>query len=318
MAHELSWMLAAIAPVSRLVSWADVWVVVSPSFGSAVLGALLVRVFHARVHLHVQDVVPDIAMESGQLGSRLLARLAGRVARWTYRSFMSVSVLSESMAARLRRYAGGVAQSQLITPNWVRRGSLEEARIPQQLVGRTYALYAGSFGRKQDLALLIDAARLLSACNGPAIVVLGDGPGRDLLEREGTGIVWLGVLAEAEYRTVLEHALAGIVALTTGVGDSVVPSKLAAYLGAAKPVVVAADADSEAARVVERGRCGVRIPPGRADLLADTLCLLARDHATWKAYSTAGATYAQALWDKESIVARVEAALLQETGRMKS
>src|SRR2546422_8384864 len=41
---------------------------------------------------HVQDVVPDVAVESGQLGSRL-GRLAARLARWTYGSFQSISVL---------------------------------------------------------------------------------------------------------------------------------------------------------------------------------------------------------------------------------
>jgi colanic acid biosynthesis glycosyl transferase WcaI len=307
-------MLTAIGPVSRLVAWADVWIVVSPSFGSAVLGALLARVFHARVHLHVQDVVPDIAVESGQLSSGLLVRLVRGVARWTYRSFQSVSVLSESMATRLRQHTGDTAQTQLIVPNWVRRAHVNGIRLPDQLAGRPYALYAGSFGRKQDLALLTEAASLLSERKGPVIAVLGDGPGRDVLERAGDGIVWLGLVDEPTYRTVLEHALAGIVALAPGVGDSVVPSKLAAYLGAGRPVVVAADADSEAARVVARGACGVRIAPGRADLLADSLLLLARDQATWQAFATAGVAYAKAHWKKETIVGRIETALLK-TGR---
>jgi glycosyltransferase involved in cell wall biosynthesis len=130
------------------------------------------------------------------------------------------------------------------------------------------------------------------------------------LERAGDRIVWLGLVDEATYRTVLEHALAGIVALAPGVGDSVVPSKLAAYLGAGRPVVVVADAESEAARVVVQAACGVRIAPGRADLLADALCLLARDRATWQAFATAGFTYAQTHWEKEMIVGRIEAALL--------
>ena len=309
--HEVSWMLAAMGPVSRLVGWADVWLVVTPSFGSAVVGALLARGLRARVHLHVQDLVPDIAMESGQLGSGLVVRLVGRVARWTYRSFRSVSVLSESMAVRLRAYTGGAAARQLIAPNWVRRASVSLPQLPEQLAGRPYALYAGSFGRKQDLALLTEAARLLAARQGPAIVVLGDGPGRDVLERAGDGIVWLGLVDEATYRSVLENALAGIVALTAGVGDSVVPSKLAAYLGAGRPVVVAAGVESEAARVVVRGRCGVLIPPGRADQLADSLSLLARDQTAWQAFATAGKAYAEANWEKEAIVERIEDALVK-------
>lgn len=309
--HEVSWMLAAVGPVSRLAAWADVLLVVTPSFGSAVLGALLARVFRTRVHLHVQDVVPDVAMESGQLGSGFVVRLARWAARWTYRSFRSFSVLSESMAARLRAHTGGAMARQVIAPNWVRGHCVPVAHLPERLAGRPYALYAGSFGRKQDLALLTEAARLLAARQGPVIVVLGDGPGRDVLEQAGEGIVWLGLVDEATYRSVLENALAGIVALTPGVGDSVVPSKLQSYLGAGRPVVVAANAESEAARVVARGGCGILIAPGRADQLADSLCLLARDQMRWDAFATAGKAYAQANWDKDAIVGRIEAALLQ-------
>jgi colanic acid biosynthesis glycosyl transferase WcaI len=302
-------MFAALGPVARLVTWADVWLVVSPSFGSAVLGALLARVFRARVHLHVQDVVPDIAMESGQLGSGLGLRLARRVARWTYRSFRSFSVLSESMAGRVRAHTGGAAARQLIAPNWVRRASGNAAQLPERLSGRAYALYAGSFGRKQDLALLTEAARLLAARQGPAIVVLGDGPGRDVLERAETGIVWLGLVDDATYRSVLENALAGIVAMAPGVGDSVVPSKLASYLAAGRPVVVAASVTSEAARLVRRVHCGTVMPPGRPDLLADALCRLAGDPKERTEQGSRGRTYAAEHWDRDRIVSRLEAAL---------
>ncbi len=309
--HEMSWMFAAMGPVAPLIGWADVWLVVSPSFGSAVLGALLARMFRARVHLHVQDVVPDIALESGQLGSGLRLTMARGMARWTYRSFRSFSVLSESMAARLRAHTNGAVARQLIAPNWVRRSAVTASPLPERLAGRAYALYAGSFGRKQDLTLLTEAARLLTARQGPAIVVLGDGPGRDVLAQAGAGVVWLGLVDDATYGSVLKNALAGIVALAPGIGDSVVPSKLAAYLGAGRPVVVAADADSEAARVVERGRCGFVIGPGRADQLADSLSQLAQDHATWQAFAKAGKVYAQANWEKDAIVEQIEAALVK-------
>ena len=309
--HELSWMLAAAGTLPRLAAWADVWLVVSPSFGSAVLGAMLARMFGRRVHLHVQDVVPDVAMESGQLGSGLAAKLARGVARWTYRSFLSTSVLSESMAARLRAHTNGTVTRQLIAPNWVRRSAVPVQHVPERLAGRPYALYAGSFGRKQDLTLLAGAARLLAARQGPAIVVLGDGPGRDVLTQAGGGVVWLGLVDEATYRSVLENALAGIVALAPGVGDSVVPSKLAAYLGAGRPVVVAADVESEAARVVTRGRCGLLIAPGRPDQLADSLWQLAQDRGMWQAFATAGKAYAHANWEKDAIVQRIESALVK-------
>jgi colanic acid biosynthesis glycosyl transferase WcaI len=294
--------------------WADVWFVVTPAFGSAVLGALLARALKARVHLHVQDVVPDVAMESGQLGSGLGRILASVLAHWTYGSFRSVSVLSESMAVRVRRYAKGVVRANLIVPNWVRDGAASAALPPEPLIGRRYGLYAGSFGRKQDLATIVEAARLLSIRGGPAIAVLGDGPRRQVVEDAAGQLVWLGLVDDATYASVLHHALAGIVALAQGVGDSVVPSKLAGYLGAGRPVIVAADPESEAARVVAQADCGLLIPPGRADLLADALCLLADDHAKWQRFARSGLAYAKAHWQKETIVGRIEAALLALSG----
>ena len=313
-AHELSWILAAAVPLPRLAVWADVCLVVSPSFGSALLGAVLARCFGSRVHLHVQDVVPDVALESGQLSSGLVGGVTKLVARWTYRSYRSVSVLSESMGARIRRHTGTVTQTVTIAPNWVRSSAGNGVQLPRALIGRSYALYAGSFGRKQDLALLTEAAQLLSKRRGPTIVVIGDGPGRDILKLGGDSLIALGLIDESAYQTVLGHALAGIVALSPGVGDSVVPSKLAAYLGAGRPVVVAADADSEAARVVASAACGVRIPPGRADLLADALCMLATDQVKWRGWATSGQAYASAHWEKGMLVDRIEVALLALRG----
>ena len=306
--HEVSWVGSAFPAAVRLIRWAEAWIVISPAFGSALIGACLARFTSSRVHIHVQDVVPDVAVESGQVTSQFLLRCATAVARWTYGSFGSASVLSESMADRFRRYASGTVRIA-VAPNWIRNTDELSDSLPVALRGRPYAVYAGSFGRKQDLALLIEAASLLAARHGPTIAVLGDGPGRDALDRAGEGIVWLGLVDVSTYRTVLEHALAGIVALAPGVGDSVVPSKLAAYLGAGRPVVVAAELKSEAARVVGAAGCGVRIPPGRADLLADSLLHLARDRRMCHEYGASGLAYAQAHWSKETIVNTIEGAL---------
>ena len=318
LAHEVSWMFAVAPLLARLAWWADVWFVVTPSFGSAVLGALLARGLGARVHLHVQDVVPDVALESGHLRPGLANWLARALAGWTYRSFRSISALGEPMAARLARYGNGGRGTAVIAPNWVRNRSPTHARLPESLAGRPYAVYAGSFGKKQDLAMLVEAAHLLSARDGPVIAVLGDGPGRDVVERAGSRLVWLGLVDDATYGAVLHHALAGIVALAPGVGDSVVPSKLAGYLGAGRPVVVAADAESEAARVVARAKCGVTVPPGRPDLLADALCRLGADRAAREAFGASGLAYADAQWRKDVIVGRIETVLLALSARRRT
>jgi colanic acid biosynthesis glycosyl transferase WcaI len=47
-----------------------------------------------------------------------------------------------------------------------------------------------------------------------------------------------------------------------------VPSRLYGILAVGRPVIAAADRESETAQVVERVGCGIVIPPGRPELLA--------------------------------------------------
>ena len=49
---------------------------------------------------------------------------------------------------------------------------------------------------------------------------------------------------------------------------SVFPARVRPACAAGRPVIAAADAESETAQVVERVGCGIVVPPGRPELLA--------------------------------------------------
>ena len=307
--HELSWLVSAVPVALASLGWAQVWFVVTPAFGSAVIGAGLARLTGARVHLHIQDLVPDVARESGHMGSGLFFHVACAMGRWTYSSFHSVSVLSEAMATGVRRYADSNALRIAVTPNWLRNRGASSAPLPDALRGRPYAVYAGSSGRKQDLRLLAQAADELAARGGPVIAVLGAGPGHEEVRGVSRHLAWLGLVDDETYAAIVGNALAGIVTLVPGVGDSVVPSKLASYLAAGRPVVAAAAPGSEAARVISEARCGFCVPPGRPDLLTAALCRIAADPREGAALGASGRAYALAHWDKTRVVGLLEAAL---------
>src|SRR5439155_8624117 len=73
-------------------------------------------------------------------------------------------------------------------------------------------------------------------------------------------------------RGVLPQSLSAadvhVVGLAPGLAGYVVPSRLYGVLAVARPVIVAADRESETAQVVERVGCGIVVPPGRPELLA--------------------------------------------------
>jgi glycosyltransferase involved in cell wall biosynthesis len=66
----------------------------------------------------------------------------------------------------------------------------------------------------------------------------------------------------------LSAAHVHVVGLERGLAGYVVPSRLYGVLSVARPVIVAADSDSETAKVVRSLDCGVVVPPGRPELLA--------------------------------------------------
>ena len=61
------------------------------------------------------------------------------------------------------------------------------------------------------------------------------------------------------------------VGLGAGLSGYVVPSRLYGILAAGRPVLVSADADSETAIVVESVGCGIVVPPGRPDRVAEVI-----------------------------------------------
>src|SRR5205823_697520 len=69
----------------------------------------------------------------------------------------------------------------------------------------------------------------------------------------------------------LSSADAHFVGLARGLAGYIVPSRLYGILAAGRPVIAAADAESETARLVSEVGCGVVVPPGRPDLVAGVI-----------------------------------------------
>jgi colanic acid biosynthesis glycosyl transferase WcaI len=61
------------------------------------------------------------------------------------------------------------------------------------------------------------------------------------------------------------------IGLVRGLSGFVVPSRLYGVLSVGRPVIVAADEDSETAQVVRQEDCGIVIPAGRPELLAGAI-----------------------------------------------
>jgi glycosyltransferase involved in cell wall biosynthesis len=102
-----------------------------------------------------------------------------------------------------------------------------------------------------------------------------------------------------------------VVGLAAGLAGYVVPSRIYGILATARPVIVAADEESETAQLVTRAGCGVVVPPGRPDLLAQVIRRAYDRELDLSGMGRRGRVYVEAHADRAQAVARYRELLLE-------
>ena len=225
-----------------------------------------------------QDVFPEAAVELKRLRNPLLIGALRLAIRFYLERADRVVAIGETMRRRLQA-KGAVPERVVVIPNWVDTTALapqprdnpwaREAGFDDRFV----VMHSGNIGHAQDLDSLIRAGTFLRDLDRLRIALIGGGARRDelkLLTRtlEVDAVQFLGYQPRGVLSQSLSSADIHVVGLARGLSGFVVPSRLYGILSVARPVIVAADADSETALVVEQARCGVVVPPGRPELLA--------------------------------------------------
>ena len=144
-----------------------------------------------------------------------------------------------------------------VIPNWVDTTRLQPLGKDTQWARewgfdqRFVVMHSGNVGHAQDLDSLVRAATFLRDVEDLLVTIIG------------TGARHAELVALAE-RLQVDRVLF----LYYQYRRYVVPSRLYGVLAVGRPVIAAADPESETAQVVERVGCGIVVPPGRPELLA--------------------------------------------------
>jgi glycosyltransferase involved in cell wall biosynthesis len=272
-----------------------------------------------------QDVFPEIAVELKRLENPLVVGVLRRaIAAYLERADRVVAI-GETMRDRLER-KGAPRERLRVIPNWV------DSRVltPQPrdnpwarehgLADRFVVMHSGNVGYAQNLDALVRATTFLRDLDRLTIAIVGEGSRR-------APLIDLAKLLEAESvyflpyqpRGVLSQSLSSadvhVVGLARGLSGYVVPSRLYGIMAVGRPVIVAADAASETAQLVERVGCGVVVRPGRPELLAEEI---RRGHdglLDLDEMGRRGREYVSAEADRSVAVGRYRDLLLEVSGR---
>jgi glycosyltransferase involved in cell wall biosynthesis len=225
-----------------------------------------------------EDVFPEIATELGRLTNPLLVRGLARLVSFYLRRADAIVAIGERMRERLVA-KGAPAERVSVIANWVDTGAI----VPQPrdndwsrekgLADRFVVMHSGNVGHAQNLDALILATTYLRDLDGLAVPVIGFGA-RHLEMQELAARLEADLVRFLEYqpREMLSKSLSAAhihyVGLARGLSGYVVPSRLYGILSAGRPVIVAADPDSETSRLVREVGCGVVVAPDRPDLVA--------------------------------------------------
>jgi glycosyltransferase involved in cell wall biosynthesis len=285
-ASYFSFVLSSLIVGAVTLGRLDCLITESPPLFLGLTGFVLSRLKRAHWIFNVSDLWPESAVRLGVVHSGLLLRLAYRLEAFCYRNAWLVTGQSCEILADIARRFPGVptyhlsngVDTAVFSPEF--RSEPSRRRLLGNEPGEVaVAIYAGLLGLAQGLDQLLRAAARMGKATDVAVVLVGDGPEREDLQRlhKTLGldrVHFLGPFPREAIPSLLASADIAVVTLKTEIPGAV-PSKIYEAMGAALPVVLVAG--GEAAQIVREAGAGIVVAPGDVESLAAALAELGRD-----------------------------------------
>ncbi|GAB3828426.1 glycosyltransferase family 4 protein [Hymenobacter jeollabukensis] len=272
----------------------------------------------------VQDLWPTFPIEMGAVRNPLARQQLYAAERRLYEQAQHIVTLSPGMTDYVRQL--GIDDAKIST---ILNGTdLDQAaratpeavaalRHEQGLEGRPVVLYAGTFGRANDISTLVQAAETLYH-QRPEVVWLFMGHGYyEPMLREAAGRCPAIRLVPPQPRhavfTWLAAADVSVVSfISKPVLDTNSPAKFYDSLAVGTPVVVTNPGWTR--QFVEEHRCGWYVPAEQPQLLAAQLGRILEAPAETRAAGQRGQAVARQLFDRQQLAARMQLILEQAAG----
>lgn len=291
---------------------ADIVFAMSPPLSLGVAGWLAARRRNVPFVFNIQDVFPDVAVETGTISSPKVISAMSKLERFVYDHADLVTVLSEEMQDNV---AGKTSSPTEVIPNFVdtdifRPQPKENSyRAEFGLENKRVVMYCGNVGFSQSIELLADAARHFEGRSGfedLVFVVNGGGSAIAEVRRRGAGLSNFKVIPYQPVERVPEVLAAAdlhVIPLRSGLAWSSVPSKLYKILAVERPVIASVDAGTEVGRVAVDAGAGVAIAPDQSEPLVQAIERLLQHPETLEEMGRQGRSWVEE-WVTPSVAAK--------------
>ena len=272
----------------------------------------------------VQDLWPTFPIEMGAVRNRLAQQQLYRAERKLYQQARHIVTLSPGMTDYVRGL--GVAEDKLSTilngtdlDQAARATSDGVLALRQQhgLENRPVVLYAGTFGRANDIPTLIQAAEALHRQRPEAVwLFMGHGYFEPQLREAATRCPAIRLVPPQPRHAVFTWLAAADVSVVSFIDKPVLttnsPAKFYDSLAVGTPVVVTNPGWTK--DFVEQHRCGWYVPAEQPSQLAATLAAVLATPGETRAAGQRGQLVARQQFDRQQLAARMELILEQAAG----
>ncbi|HEX2694272.1 MAG TPA: glycosyltransferase family 4 protein [Acidobacteriota bacterium] len=336
------WTNATPQPVGRLIAWniytagtilnaltlrkGDILFLRTPPLQLGLTGFLAAKLRGVRVVLNVQDIHPDLSIESGILRNRAAIRFAQGLEKWVYGISDHIVVIGDGFLKNLLEK--GVPRDKMtVIPNWVDTDFLKPYPKDNP-VSRRFGLhdkfvmmYSGTISISSNRALeyVLEAAVTMKRNPDVVFVIVGEGLKKPELQRraEELGANNVRFLPFQPYEDLPRLLASGdvlLVPLDKEKSQMSVPSKLYNFLAAGRPVLGLAPPDSEVAALIRGNRCGDVVPPDDIAGIGEAVLRLKGDPDTRREMASNARRYAVDNFARKMIMDRYETLLESVSG----
>lgn len=239
----------------------------TPIFGSW-SSWLLAKCKGARFVYDIFDLHPEAAANAGLMKKGLLYRLLrgwdSRLCRWSDAIITLSETLKRNIVERRIEPEKVTVIPFWVDPNGITPVDRDNTWRRKHGIGPDVfvALYAGTLGYVSGAEILVEAAKALKDDAHILLLVVGAGVVKDRIEQrakeEGlTNMRFLPFQPQEELSLVQGTADVGLVTLLAEAGQTSVPSKVLGYLAAGRAVIAGVAGDSDTAKTILDGKCGL-------------------------------------------------------------
>ena len=317
----VAFAVCAFVKLMRLKKPDVLWAVSVPLSVPFVV-ALVARLRRVPWVFEVQDLWPSFPIEMGAVKYGWLQRLLYSMELSLYRQASHIITLSPDMTAYV--VAKGIDPAKVTTilngtdvdkADAVTTAEVEQFRERHALHGKQVVLYAGTYGRANDMPTIMQCIELLAQRPSITFILAGTGyyePQLQELARRAPNLILLEPQPRDQVFMLFKLADVSLVTFNDlPVLKSNSPAKFYDSLACGTPVIVTNPGWTK--DFVENYSCGWYTPAEQPELLAQTIAQVLDDQDKLKQAGENGATIAKQLFDRQELVQRVETILQRVT-----